>query len=147
MPENMTLTPIQVAWIGFTKNVRVLLDPQPDDRPLDQYLIFRDSVIVLVQDEKFLNELNAAWAPFTDHPRREIGDALIMELNAFSRAVEVAQATEKSEEGLRPWIRRWLGRGSTVAGSVKDIVDNLPPYAKNAITLFKELMDLFKGKD
>jgi len=40
-----------------------------------------------------------------------------------------------------------LGRASTVSGSVKDILENLPPYAQNALTLFKELIDLFKGKD
>ena len=77
----------------------------------------------------------------------EIKSALILELNAFSRAVEVAQATEKTEGGFKGWISKWLGRASTVTGSVKDILDNLPPYAKNAITLFKELIDIFKGKD
>ena len=35
-----------------------------------------------------------------------------------------------------------LGRATTVSGSVKDILDNLPPYAKNALTLFKELIEL-----
>ena len=145
MPDNIIPTPVQVAWIDFTKSVHILLLPQPDDRPLDQYLAFRDKVMMLVQDQKFLNELEQAWATFTDHPKREIGELLILELNAFSRAVEVAQATEKTEGGLKSWIGRWLGRASTVTDSVKDIVDNLPPYAKNAITLFRELLDIFKG--
>ena len=44
-------------------------------------------------------------------------------------------------------MKRLLRKASTVIGSVKDIVDDLPPYAKNAITLFKELVDLFKGRE
>ena len=40
-----------------------------------------------------------------------------------------------------------LGKASTVAGSVEDLVANLPPLAKSGITLFRELVDLVKGKD
>lgn len=75
-----------------------------------------------------------------------IGNALLLELQTFPRAVEVAQATTKPEEA-KGWMGRWLGRASTVSGSVKDLMETLPPYAKNALTLFKELIDLFKGKD
>ncbi len=69
-----------------------------------------------------------------------------MELQAFPLAVEVAEKTAK-EEGKKGWWRKILGRASTTTGSVKDLSDNLPPYAKGALTLFKELIDLFKGQD
>lgn len=146
MPEGTEGTPIQIAWINFVKNVQVLLVPQADDRPLDQYLSFRDAAIELVQNEQFLIELNAAWPPLTDHPLTEIGDTLLLELQAFPRAVEVAQATEKPEE-KKSWWKKMLDRASTGAGSVKDLLQNLPPYAKSALTLFSELIELFKGKD
>ena len=144
MPDNTNLTPIQTSWRRYTNGAKVLLIPQVDDRPLDQFLEFRDAVFVLVESEQFLAELNGAWTPFTDFPQMEIGNALILELNAFPRAVEVAQATQKPEEQKKGW-RKMISRASTVSGSVRDIVKTLPPYAQGALTLFNELLDVFKA--
>ena len=150
MPDNHENTDIQIAWIQYVKSVRLLLVPQVDDRPLDQYLVFRDTVIPMVESERFLDELNNAWKSLTvfadDPAQREIGQALLLELKAFPLTVEVAQATSKPEEE-KSWWRRCLGRATTVSCSVGDLLENLPPYAKNAITLFNELIDLFKGGD
>ncbi len=149
MPKNVEPSPIRIAWIGFVKNVQVLLVPQADDRPLDQYLPFRDAVLVLVQNDQFLTALDQAWPPGDPSHNlefTEIGDALLLELQAFPRAVEVAQAIQKPEEA-KGWLAKMLGRASTVTGSVHDLLENLPPAVKSALTLFKELLDLFKGKD
>lgn len=156
MPNNVEQTAIQIAWIKYVKSVQILLVPQIDDRPLDQYLAFRDSVLDFVQGERFLAELNEAWgppdgSPFPSspppyYPLPEIRRALLQEIQAFPLAVEVAQATQKPGES-KGWWGKMLNRASTVSGSVKDLMDNLPPYGRNAITLFKELIDLFKGKD
>lgn len=147
MPDNAQQTAIQNKWIDYVQGVKVLLVPQADDRLLDRYLPFRDAVLVLVQNEQFLKELNEAWPPRSpsgDFQLTEVGDALLLELQAFPHAVEVAQATEKPEEA-KVWWRRMLGRASTTTGSVQDILTALPPYAKMGLTLFKELIDLFKG--
>ena len=144
-PPNPPPQPIRAAWLGYTRSIRILLVPQPDDRSLDQYLGLRDKVLAMVEDEKFLGELDKAWVPFGDFPLYAVGEALLMELRAFPLAVEVAEATEKPASKSMSWWKRLLGRGSTVAGSAKDILDNLPPYAKNSITIFKELLDLFRG--
>jgi hypothetical protein len=148
MSDNIQRTPIQIAWINFTKSVQVLLGPQTDDRPLDQYLSFRDAVLTLVQNEQFLKGLNEAWESFTADtpPLTEIRDALLLELQAFPLAVEVAKGTEKPEEA-KGWRSKMLGQASMVSGSVKDLLQNLPPYVKSGLTLFEELIDLFKGKD
>jgi hypothetical protein len=134
-------TPNQDVWLDFTKSVRTLLVPQEDDRPLDQYLEFRDKVVSLVQSPTFLNELGSAWPPFTD-----VGDALIMELKAFPLAVEVAQNTQKATPESKQWWKRWLGRASTTTASVKELIADFP-YVKSGLTVFKELIDLFKGGD
>jgi hypothetical protein len=73
----------------------------------------------------------------------EIGDALILELEGFARAGEVAQAAAKEPAESKGWREKLLGKAGTVAGSVKDIMETLPPFAKNALTLFKELTELF----
>lgn len=142
MTNGTTWTDIQTAWINFVKSVRGLLVPQADDRPLDQYLEFRDAVLTIVEGEQFLADLNTGWGTAVD----EIRKALLLELRVFPRAVEVAQATTKVEE-RQGWLNKMLGRASTVSGSVKDLIDNLPPYVKSALTLFNELVELFKGKD
>lgn len=141
-----TQQPIQEAWIHFVKSVQVLLVPQPHDRPLDQFLPFRDEVMALVLSEPFLRGLNHSWPPFHDYPNIGIDKPLLLEIEAFCRSVEVAKATAKQEEG-NGWWRTMLGRASTVTGSVNDLMDNLPPVAKGGLTLFKELIDLFRGKD
>ena len=148
MPDNESYTPIQKAWKNYTISVRLLVGPQPDDRPLDQYLEFRDTVFSLVQSKEFLNELEKGFNSETHRVHDETRKALIMELEAFPKAIEIAQTTEKTEEKQQGWWRnRWSGRAATVAGSVEDLIEDLPPWAKQAITLFKEAIDLFKGKD
>jgi hypothetical protein len=146
MPDNITRTPIQTAWINYVKSIRLLLVPQVDDRPLDQYLSFRDAVLASVESEQFLKEIQKAWPTLTNVPLPSIGSPLLLELQAFPLAVEVAQATEKPEE-KKAWWKRMLDRASTTTGSVKDLLENLPGYAKSALTLLKELIDLFKAKD
>lgn len=139
-------SPIRGAWLGFARSVKVLLVPQPSDRPLDQYLPLRERVFEIVESERFLKDFESKWPPFADG-RADIADALLMELKAFPLAVEVAEATEKPESKSTGWAKRLLRKASTVTGSVKDLVDDLPAYAKGGITLFKELVDLFKGRE
>jgi hypothetical protein len=149
MPNNVERTPIQTAWINYVRSVRLLLVPQADDRPLDQYLSFKNAVLALVESEQFLNELNANWPPKGRPPAALLtgaGEALILELQAFPLAMEVAQASERAEE-KKAWWKRMLDRASTTTGSVKDLLENLPGYAKSALTLFRELLDLFRAKD
>ena len=100
----------------------------------------------MVQGEAFLTELNGAWSRFVTS-NRVISEALLMELRAYPLAVEVAKAAATSPTESKGWLSKLFGRASTVAGSVKDLVENLPPLAKNALTLFKELVELFKSKD
>jgi hypothetical protein len=147
MPERSNLTSIQVAWLGFTDSTRILLVPHATDRPLDQYLAFRDTVLTLVRSDAFLRDLQIGWKPFQDSPRLEVGKALLMELEAFPRAVEVANTTAASDTEKKGWLSGLLGKASTVAGSVDDILDNLPPLAKGGIKLFRELVEMFKGKE
>ncbi len=147
MPNDPTLTPIQTAWLNFVTSARVLFAVQPDDRTLDQYLQFRDEVFSIIENQNFLKELQGAWAPLTNGAMSDIGGTLLMELSAFSRAVEVASATAAANNQPKNWLSRWIPRASTVAGSVSDLLASLPPYAKGALTLFKELCSLFESKE
>ena|SRR5947208_9202023 len=146
MPDRLNLTPVQEAWLIFTDACRLLLGPQSDDRPLDQYLAFRDRVLALVQGDAFLGELETGWSS-ANKPPTEVADALLLELTVFSRAVEVANTTATSDQEKKGWFRRLLSKGSTVAGSVDELIKDLPPLAKGGIKLFRELVDLFRSKE
>ncbi len=150
--------PFEVAWVNYILALKSLMGPIPEDRAMDQYLRFRDEVMQYVLSRKFLDEVNYYWQSNYSENYHAF-DLLLMELNAFPLGVEVAQmeaaaeataeaptATDK-KKGWRNWrIWKWLNRGGTVAGSVKDIFKDLPWYAKHGITILKEVIDLFKGK-
>jgi len=144
VPDQTNYTPIQLAWSTFAASVHTLLVPQPDDRPLDQFLEFRDRVMGLVRSEAFVLGLVLPVREPVDAALQETDEALLAELRAFSRAAEVAAVAEPDSPDRKRWIGRQLGRAGTVAGSVKDLVHDLPPLVKSGLTLFKELMDVFK---
>jgi hypothetical protein len=147
-PASPTQYPIRAAWLAFADSVAALLVPQPDDRPLDQYLVFRDHVLEMARSDAFLDALNAAWPVYTDGKVNvDIGTALVLELSSFPRAVEVANKAATSDTEKQSWLRKLLGKASTVAGSVDDILETLPKWAKAIIKLFREVVDLFHGKD
>lgn len=135
---------IRIAWLDFTKACKLLLIPQIDDRPLDQYLQFRDSVMELVTSEEFLLYLENNW--FNNNQENydeKVRNTLLLELKAFAPAVEVATTTAAAHE-KKPWWRSLLGRASTTVESIKDIVDDSKTLLKGGLTLLKELLDIFK---
>lgn len=100
----------------------------------------------VVQSPPFMMELEESWRVLETPAMAEIAEALIEELNAFPRMVEVATHGTEEPDERKNWLSKCLGKASTVAGSVGDLLENLPPYAKSGIKLFKELIDLFKSK-
>lgn len=146
MGDESNLTPIQSAWLGFTNSVRLLLVPRIDDRPLDQYLQFRNDVLALVQGPGFLQDLQTSWTGMdtANTPLKQVGDLLLVELRAFPLAIEVHQAMEKAESGEKGGSQKWLSRASTVTSSVKDLLEQAPTLVKYGLTLLRELLDLFK---
>ena len=111
MSEPTDNTPINAAWFMFTRTVRLLLVPDPNDRPLDQYLAFRDMVLALVESPEFLVALESGWIQSTDS-LLSVANALLIELRAFPLGVKVAQATEEACVGSKEWRSRWLRRAS-----------------------------------
>jgi hypothetical protein len=158
VPDEPPLTRIENAWLRFVRNLRDVLVVQSDDRPLDQYLTFRDETLALVESAEFLAELRAAWFDATggDSPKayppqaaqRKIVNLVILELESSAREAEIAKQLFTNEpEQREASLRKAVGRGSTVTGSVKDIFEDFMkknPLLKGGITVFRELLDLFK---
>ena len=144
------LSPVRWEFLPFKRGVESLLVIQPDDRPLDQYLSFKDRILELLRGQKFLDELSQESTRLLNLPSSENGDALrtlALELKAFTNALQVAQNTEKKDVlESKEWRSRWLSRASTTVGSMKDVLEQLPWYGKTCLTLFKELIDIFRAK-
>ena len=143
MSDNSLYTPIQEAWVNFVKSVQLILILREDDRPLDQFLEFRDAVIPLVLDQRFLDDLDSSLDKFASG-RLQFANALILELKAFPRSVDVAKSTDGVDGKSSGWLGKLLGRASTITGSVQDAAES-NPYAKGAIGFFKEAIDIFRG--
>ena len=152
-PQPPTPSEFRLLWIPFTESARPFLVPAIDDRTLDQFLIFRDKVYVLIQNERFIQGLESAlqFAPedFEGFPRElvpQTQEAIFEELRAYIRAAEVIRSTEAalstSEEG-RKKIKAQLSKLSTTLGSLKDVLTEFP-YLKLGVGLYKELVDFFK---
>lgn len=139
------------SWSNFVNSVHTLIKPSIDDRGLDQFLPLRDYVIALMLDKDFIDLLKTHSGSVLEETSNELNplkvkimNALIMELMAFPIAVEITQTISKPEPTSDNWIKKWLGKASTVTGSVKDFVEHNPTL-KTGITVFNEVIDIFKG--
>jgi len=144
-------------WIPFTESARPFLVPVADDRTLDQFLSVRDKVYTLVQDPRFVRDLDRALQVQVPRRRQSLDSAppdleaqlrevFLEKMRACTRAGEVLQATDAtlstSEEG-RKKSKAQLSKLSTTLGSLKDVLGEVP-YLKTGVGLFKELIDYFK---
>jgi hypothetical protein len=152
MPVPNTM-PIEGAWLNFVHSLSDLLVIQPDDRPLDQYLRFRDEVLALVKSTDFLQDLKKSWPveATTAKPAipLQIANLVLLELESSAKAAEVAKTLQATDAERKTWFRTLLGRGSTVTGSVADILEKVLsdyPLVKGGLIVFRELLDLFKGE-
>ena len=146
-----------MIWIPFTESARPFLVPVVDDRTLDQFLDLREKVYAIIQDPRFVQDLDRALfflpsrfrqtrADLPSSFRASYRDIFLEELRACTRAAEVLQSTESalsaSEEG-RKKSKAQLSKLSTTLGSLKDVLGDVP-YLKTGVGLFKELVDYFK---
>ncbi|NWF35770.1 hypothetical protein [Mariprofundus sp. KV] len=132
-----------VAWLAFVKSAESLLELRSKQhRHLKEFDGFQQAVLKIVRDKKFVSDLSEGWIDLKGKESEDVANALLLEVELFPKAAAVA--AQGSPKRLPGWVRRLLGGASTVAGSVKDILEDLAPYTKNGITLFKELMDISK---
>jgi hypothetical protein len=128
----------------FVKAVRSLLSADADHVPIQHYNTLRNKVFLILEDEKFLAAITKAWNELKPE-QDDVKDAMLEELRAFSGALESANAEEKKNPDVSWWSAS-LGWASTSIGSLKDILEETP-YVKNVLTLFKEVVDIFRGKE
>ena len=153
MPDQPNRSPLQSAWLVFADSVQVLLVPELDDKPMYQYLQFRDNALALVRSQAFLDGLTEGWnAPpnsetgkTTTEQIDQVRNLMVLELQAFSNGLREDPAPPDIREKKKGWLRKWLGRAGSVADSMKDLPEKLklPWYVESGLIAFKELVEAF----
>jgi hypothetical protein len=143
-PAQEPLRPFRPELLGFKNAVKPLLVADADNVPLQQYLSLRDKVFQIVEDPKFLDAMDKAWNELSAE-NDDVRSAMLEELNAFPRAVESANAEEKKNP-TASWRSALLSWASTTVGSLKKLLAKAPWYVQSGLTLFKEVIDIFRKK-
>lgn len=164
MTEIVAQSKFVAAWRNFISKAKEIFSGTPDDDPLNQLSIYRDHVLKLLSDREFEMVIDNAFDslanaekhhnvesgnhyPNFDYSmksRHEIANGLDLEIRSFCLAYEADKMRQSEILGNKNFSNRWISRMSIVSGSVKDIFDDMPFYAKSALTLFGELCELFK---
>ena len=145
----------ELAWLQFLESVKKLVRISPEERGMGQFQELKEHVFKMLENPFFLEQLRLAFQNLitensenAQQAQAAIGEALILELTGFSKGVAIILDLSKEDtpkEKRKGWkIRKWFGRGSTVNKSVKDLLTDLPFWAKGTLTVFGELLDLFK---
>jgi hypothetical protein len=138
----------RTLWLSFVESSKLFLVPVRDDRALDQFLVLRDKVYVVIQHDRFIEGLDTqlGFKQFPEELSAHFREAFLEELRACVRAAEVtkspAVAPTRDDES-RVKTKDHLAKLSTTLGSLKDLVSDIP-YLKIGVGLYKELVDFFK---
>ena len=124
-------------WKNFTEKLRKLFFVEEDEIGKQQFLEFRDKVYAFVQGERFLSDLD-----LTPNLEKEIVDILIAELDACSRAAEIASIPKKKEERKKR-RNEVLQAGKTATSSMRVVFKEIP-YVNMGLKFFEELCDIWK---
>jgi hypothetical protein len=122
----------------------------PQERALDPFLSLREAALTAAENSQVVGALEAAWLKL--HEKGEVGTTapeiahlLLTEITVFPAAVEIAESEEKTNKEPLLSKKRLLGVGKTALDSIKDILDNLSPLAKGALTVLSEVFGIFRG--
>ncbi len=146
MPEEVDQGEFANAWTRFVRAARRLLAGAPSERALDPFIPLRDAALDAAESPRMAMELQSTWSALhAPNAAPEVAHLLLLEVQAFPGAVEIAEAEEKTGEERLLSKKRLLGLGKTGLDSVRDIMDNLPPLAKGTLTILSEVFGLFRG--
>jgi len=137
------------AWKRFVKSLRSLVSGVPVERALDPFMPLRDSILDASERDDVVLDLENAWlslhAPGPVRVSFDAAHLLLMELNAFPSAVELAEAEDKAKTEKSSSKKKLLSLAKTTLDSARDLLDQLPFPAKAILKVLGEVIDMFRG--
>jgi hypothetical protein len=144
MPEFSPAHEFSQTWHRFINALTSLWTIDADSfaaHRLSHYAQLSKDVLKAAVETTFVNTLRAAWLQRRKkRKQRVVADLFLDEIRSFSAAVEAPQSS--NQPGRRQEL---LSNAGVVLGSLKDLFDDLPWWAKGTICLLREVADLFKG--
>lgn len=148
------------AWASFVGALRKLwhgetIGPRAH---LGFYMNVRDQALRASSEGGFVGTLQESWLGMRGSDRgRMNADLFLAEMTGFTQAVASlpsppgddtgqTQPTQGQTDADDHQRRDLLGDASTILGSIKDIFESLPSWAKATIHILREIADLLKRK-
>jgi hypothetical protein len=150
MPEPRSEGEIKSKWERFVRALRSVLTGLPEHRHQDQFLEVKTAALALAESPAMANEIakgyQQAAAGTNDNPAlaADAVDVVVLELEAFPRAVEVHEEQKKAGTAKPGAGKKLREAAKTVLGSVGDLF-KLTDYGKGVLTVMKEAIDLVGG--
>jgi hypothetical protein len=113
---------------------------------LKHYESLTESALSAISETGFVVEVHERWLALKENPQSAVAAELfIRELEGHTAAIDSALRTEVADapDSLG---RELLGDVRVVLGSLKDLLENLPFWAKAVITAVCEVAELLKRK-
>ena len=135
------------TWRRYVQALRRLLSGVPTERSLIPFLPLRDSALDACERFDTVANLEKAWLSLhSSNNAPDVAHLLLMELNAFPAAVDVAEDDAVSEKPVPLPKKRLLSAGKTLLESARDLFDDLPLTVKGVLKVLTEVIDLFRGE-
>lgn len=151
MPGIRSEAEVKSHWERFVRALRSLLTELPEHRHQDQFLDVKEAALALAESPAMANEIadgyRRAVLGTNNEPApaaADVVDVVVLELQAFPRAVGVHEAKKKSGRAKTGAGKSLREAAKTILGSVGDLF-KLTDYGKGVLTVVKEALDLAGG--
>lgn len=135
------------AWIAFIRSLRTLVNGSIADQPryLDQWLQWSEATLTAAEAPDIAEALQGAYGETQTRGTRKAADLLLMELLAYTQAVNVALQTEEPGSPRFSARQALFSIGKTVIGSTKDVFGHFlsnRPEVQSIMTVLGEVPDV-----
>jgi hypothetical protein len=151
---------VKQIWLVFVERLYAVLD-HAENRGLEQYLTFKQAVLALITDKRFVDQL----ASFIDPANEDIAghgeDGIAGSGEHIARALTEALKGATSDLGdlelkvsKSPFREKWavqrrtaLARASMAVGGLRgvvDIINGKNAYSRSGLTLLESLIEIHR---
>jgi hypothetical protein len=137
-------------WRGWIEAVRRLWKSEMDhsDRAqLEHYRSLTEPALSSISETSFVAEIHERWLALKENPQSTVAAELFLgEVEVHTTAIDAAMPMEESLNVPDVQRRELLADVKVVLESLKDLLEDLPFWAKAVITAVCEVAELLKRK-
>jgi hypothetical protein len=131
------------TWSSLTSAIKNLWDQEirnPDRPHLENYQDLKEFALDAVNEAGFVDTIQESFLKLKESERESlVAELYLLEITSFVNAVD--ESNEKQKYTAFPDLLRSV---PIILKSLNDILEDLPPWAKALISIFREIADIFK---